>query len=176
MKQLFIRLSCVVYAMTLIGCTDPIGEQTIIGTLDSVPYYADDYSPHFGYEFADWLFDWAPTVRTEDGTEYIIKRKMFRGGGDIEYDDGSNDKSNWFYTQHIFADGVIYKGDTIKVTGYVRKHNYGGNKKLGIGGGNYLWIEGAYTDVHLVSRGEIYRQLKDWQDSKRTVYQARIVQ
>jgi len=158
------------------GCRATVEEHTIVGTLDSVVYAADDYSPHRGYEFADWLEDWAPTVKTKDGTEYIIKRSMFRSGGDLVYSDGSTDETNWFYTQHIFvADYAVYKGDTIKVTGLVRKRHYGGNKTLGIGGGDYLWIEGGYTDVRLVSRGETYRQLTAWQDSVNAVYQDSLV-
>ena len=176
MKRFFVVFSCFISTIAFIGCTEPIGEQTIIGTLDSVPYYADDYSPHFVHQFADWFFDWAPTIRTENGTEYIIKRKMFKSGGDLPECDGSTDETNWFYIQHIFvADRAVYKGDTIKVTGLIRKRHYGGNKRFGIGGGDYLWIEGGYADVQLVSRGEVYRQLSAWRDSVSAVYQDGLV-
>ena len=59
MKKLFVIFSCLVCAIAFMGCNEPvkepIKERTIIGTLDSVAYGADDYSPHLKYEFADWF-------------------------------------------------------------------------------------------------------------------------
>ena len=146
--------------MTLIGCTDPIGEQTIIGTLDSVPYYADDYSPHANDWFPDWFFPWAPTVKVEDGTEYIIKRKMFKEGW-VNFD--HLDSTDFFYDVSlicnpimILSDEWIYEGDTIMVTGQVYNSHYDGRSAFKIIGGDYKWIDGGDIAVKLYRHSERY--------------------
>lgn len=151
MKRFFVVFSCFISTIAFIGCTEPIGEQTLVGTLDSVPYYADDYSPHFGYQFADWFFHWAPTIKTEDGTEYIITRNMFSVGAP------AFDCDTLVYNPIcIWAGDCICEGDTITVTGSVRKRYYAGRKFMGIEGGIYLWIVGNDNVVNLVRHGVIY--------------------
>ncbi|MBR4519892.1 MAG: hypothetical protein IKO63_00585 [Paludibacteraceae bacterium] len=179
MKKLFVIFSCLVCAIAFMGCNEPvkepIKERTIIGTLDSVPYYADDYSPHLKYEFADWFYHWAPTVKAEDGVEYIIKRNMFKEGG-MHF--APVDSSDFFYEVslicnpiYIIADEWIYEGDTLMVTGPVYKHHYGGRPGYKIGGGDYNWIEGNYMAVKLYRHSErYYNFIKPTLDSVRQAY------
>ncbi len=158
------------------GCAEPIGEQTLIGTLDSVPYAADDYSPHSKYEFADWFCHWAPTIRIEEGGEYIIKRNMFEEGGILF---SSDDSLDFFYEVslrcnpiYILADDWIFEGDTIIVRGRVHRYHYDGRVGYKIDAGDYNWIEGNYMSVQLYKHSErYYTFIKPTLDSISQAYQ-----